>query len=102
MAISTLREYRTMCSPEMAAEDDSWWRDERYVIQHLNVNSAIAYPQHDEEVVVSMAPTYTIKGYAYSGGGRQVSRIEVSLDSGKSKPFTLHIATCANFLTTLL
>ncbi|EEQ28849.1 hypothetical protein McanMca71_001087 [Microsporum canis] len=74
----------TMCSPEMATEDDSWWRDERYVIQHLNVNSAIAYPQHDEEVVVSSTPSYTIKGYAYGGGGRQVSRIEVSLDSGKT------------------
>jgi nitrate reductase (NAD(P)H) len=28
-------------------------------------------------------PTYTAKGYAYAGGGRRITRVEISLDGGK-------------------
>jgi nitrate reductase (NAD(P)H) len=57
----------------------------------LNVNSAIARPEHNEslriptlEADVSSASTYTIRGYAYSGGGRRVTRAEVTLDDGRT------------------
>lgn len=75
----------TMVTPEMASEDPSWWHDDRYAIYELSVNSAAAYPQHDEELrIASAGATYTAKGYAYGGGGRRVTRVEISLDSGKS------------------
>ncbi|KAK4181894.1 hypothetical protein QBC36DRAFT_316816 [Triangularia setosa] len=60
------------------------WKDERYAIYDLNTNSAVVYPQHEETVKVEEAKTYTIKGYAYAGGGKRVTRMEVSLDQGKT------------------
>ena len=46
-------------------------------------DGAVAYPQHDEVLPASQS-TYTIKGYAYSGGGRKVIRAEISFDQGQS------------------
>lgn len=70
------------------AQDRKWWHDERYAIYDLNVNSAAAYPQHEEKLDLSTAdPTYTAKGYAYAGGGRRITRVEVSLDKGKCESF---------------
>ncbi|KAK4204127.1 hypothetical protein QBC40DRAFT_217794 [Triangularia verruculosa] len=66
-------------TPEMI----SVWKDERYAIYDLNTNSAVVYPQHCETVPLSL-DTYTLKGYAYAGGGKRVTRMEVSLDSGKT------------------
>ncbi|KAH1982306.1 hypothetical protein KXW88_004801 [Aspergillus fumigatus] len=75
----------TTVSPEMAASDLMWWRDERYAIYDLNVNSAAAYPQHNEVLDLATAgPSYTTKGYAYAGGGRRVTRVEISLNKGKA------------------
>jgi nitrate reductase (NAD(P)H) len=46
----------------------------------------MAHPAHDEIITVMPslpAPqTYTLKGYAYAGGGRRVARVEVTLDAG--------------------
>ncbi|KJR81880.1 nitrate reductase (NADPH) [Sporothrix schenckii 1099-18] len=75
----------TTVTPQQSADEPAWWRDERYAIYDLNVNSAIAQPQHDEVLdLASRVPDYTIRGYAYSGGGRRVTRMEVSLDGGNS------------------
>ncbi|KFY20613.1 hypothetical protein V491_03578 [Pseudogymnoascus sp. VKM F-3775] len=75
----------TMVSPEMASNDKSWWQDDRYAIYDLSVNSATAYPQHNEELIITTPDaTYTARGYAYGGGGRRITRVEISLDSGKS------------------
>ena len=69
--------------PEEARAEKKWWYDPRYIINELNTNSAIAQPDHDEVVdVEKLGSEYTVKGYAYSGGGRRVNRIEVSLDEG--------------------
>ena len=27
---------------------------------------------------------YTLRGYAYSGGGRRINRVEITLDGGKT------------------
>jgi nitrate reductase (NAD(P)H) len=57
----------------------------RYIINDLNVNSAIACPDDDEVLTISgqvLEQAYTIKGYAYAGGGRRVTRVEVSFDDG--------------------
>lgn len=75
----------TMVSPEMSAQDKKWWTDERYAIYDLNVNSVAAYPEHEEVLNLATAgSTYTAKGYAYAGGGRRITRVEISLDKGKT------------------
>ncbi|QDS71006.1 hypothetical protein FKW77_007843 [Venturia effusa] len=75
----------TMVSPEEAGNDPKWWTDERYAIYDLSTNSATAYPAHDEMLSLTSSPaTYNVKGYAYGGGGRRVTRVEISLDKGKT------------------
>lgn len=77
----------TMVTPEMSKSDKSWWRDERYAIYDLSVNSVITYPAHDEKIVVghdSDKQRYSVKGYAYAGAGRRITRVEISLDKGRS------------------
>ncbi|KAF3937366.1 hypothetical protein ABW19_dt0204907 [Dactylella cylindrospora] len=75
----------TMVTPEMSTQDPSWWTDERYAIYDLSTNSAIAYPQHGETLNLATAPkTYRARGYAYGGGGRRISRVEVSTDRGNT------------------
>ncbi|KAJ7108509.1 Oxidoreductase, molybdopterin-binding domain-containing protein [Mycena epipterygia] len=73
----------TMVSPDIAANNPKWWTDERYAIYDLSPNSAIAFPAHGETFSLVGGPeTYRAKGYAYSGGGRRITRVEVSLDQG--------------------
>jgi nitrate reductase (NAD(P)H) len=75
----------TMVSPEESANDPSWWTDELYAIYDLSTNSATAFPAHEEQLCLKGAPqTYRARGYAYGGGGRRVTRVEVTLDKGKS------------------
>ncbi|KAM4613497.1 sulfite oxidase, mitochondrial isoform 2-T2 [Polymixia lowei] len=56
-------------------------------IQELPIQSAITEPT-DGAVVGRGAEEVTVKGYAWSGGGREVVRVDVSLDGGK----TWHVA----------
>ncbi|KIW77052.1 hypothetical protein Z517_09498 [Fonsecaea pedrosoi CBS 271.37] len=75
----------TMISPEEAASNTNWWMDERYAIYDLSPNSVICFPQHEERLCLNRAPhTYRARGYAYSGGGRRITRVEISLDKGKT------------------
>lgn len=82
-----------MVSPEMASNNRNWWHDERYAIYDLNTNSAVVYPQNNEVLnILSAGPSYTVRGYAYSGGGRRVTRVEISLDKGKcTQPCALNV-----------
>jgi len=69
------------------AKAEGWWYRPDYIINQLNVNSVISSPGHAETLPVNFSTLqepYTVKGYAYSGGGRKVTRVEVSLDDGKS------------------
>ncbi|EIW84615.1 nitrate reductase NiaD [Coniophora puteana RWD-64-598 SS2] len=76
--------------PEKGEEGERWWRDEWYAIGELSVNSAVACPGHGERVSLggggdgSGERGYVLRGYAYAGGGRRVTRVEVSLDRGRS------------------
>lgn len=75
----------TMISPELSAKEPKWWLDERYAIYDLSTNSAIAFPAHEERVCLLDGPEkYRARGYAYGGGGRRVTRVELSLDQGQS------------------
>ncbi|EGZ10422.1 hypothetical protein PHYSODRAFT_337236 [Phytophthora sojae] len=70
------------------ATAEGWWAKSPYAIMELNINAAIIEPNHDdllalsEDGAVNDIETFTIKGYAYSGGGRRVIRVEVTLDDG--------------------
>ncbi|GAB7356800.1 hypothetical protein MBLNU459_g7685t1 [Dothideomycetes sp. NU459] len=75
----------TSVSPEESANNPAWWMDERYAIYDLSTNSAIAYPAHEEQLCLVGAPqNYRVRGYAYGGGGRRVTRVEITLDKGKT------------------
>ncbi|QRW14245.1 nitrate reductase [Ceratobasidium sp. AG-Ba] len=79
----------TQLSPEQARDEKKWWYDPKYIINDLNVNSAIAKPDHEETISVPIPGEgqeefYPIRGYAYAGGGRRVNRVEISLDEGRS------------------
>ncbi|GMF28740.1 unnamed protein product [Phytophthora lilii] len=71
-----------------AATAEGWWEKSPYAIMELNINAAIIEPNHDdllalsENDTVNDIETFTVKGYAYSGGGRRVIRVEVTLDDG--------------------
>jgi nitrate reductase (NAD(P)H) len=75
----------TMVSPEESANNTKWWTDERYAIYDLSTNSAICYPAHEEQLAIKGRPQkYRARGYAYGGGGRRVTRVEISLNKGKT------------------
>ncbi|KAL2127793.1 hypothetical protein VTI74DRAFT_10161 [Chaetomium olivicolor] len=75
----------TMVSPEESAGLEEVWKDERYAIYDLNTNSAVCYPEHDERVEVrGDGGVYKLRGYAYAGGGKRVTRMEVTLDQGRT------------------
>lgn len=83
----------TTISPDQSADLPETWADERYAIYELNVNSAIAQPAHDERLQIGDADTankdsrdrtYNFQGYAYAGGGRRITRVQITLDRGRS------------------
>ncbi|KAF2731494.1 nitrate reductase [Polyplosphaeria fusca] len=75
----------TMVDPDESAKNPAWWKDDRYAIYDLSPNSAIAFPAHDETLSIESAlEKYNVQGYAYSGGGRRITRVEISIDKGKT------------------
>lgn len=75
----------TMIDPETSANLPDTWRDERYAIYDLNTNSATCYPAHNEVLDLHVSPaTYNVRGYAYAGGGKRITRVEVTLDKSKT------------------
>lgn len=75
----------TTVSPEESANLPETWKDERYAIYDLNSNSAVCYPAHNETLpMIGETRSYKFKGYAYGGGGKRITRMEVTLDKGKS------------------
>ncbi|KAK1441261.1 hypothetical protein QVD17_07105 [Tagetes erecta] len=67
------------------ANSEGWWYKKGYIINELNINSVITTPCHQEILPINSWTTqrpYTLRGYAYSGGGKKVTRVEVTLDEG--------------------
>nr|QPB70507.1 NitA [Volvox powersii] len=69
---------------EALAKEEGWWYKPEFIINDLNINSAVARPWHDEVIRLDVNKPYTMRGYAYAGGGRKIIRCEVSLDDGKT------------------
>jgi len=61
---------------------EKWWHLSRPVLE-MNVQSCICQPQ-EKEVITGKDGMYTIKGYAISGGGRRIERVDLSLDGGST------------------
>mmetsp|Transcript_2114 Transcript_2114/g.4090 ORF Transcript_2114/g.4090 Transcript_2114/m.4090 type:complete len:406 (-) Transcript_2114:770-1987(-) len=51
-------------------------------IDIIPVTSAVTAP--DDESTLIRGQMFEVKGYAYSGGGRAISRVDVSIDNGKT------------------
>ncbi|OVA08942.1 Oxidoreductase [Macleaya cordata] len=69
------------------ANAEAWWYKSEYIINELNINSVITTPCHEEILPINAATAqrpYTVKGYAYSGGGKKVTRVEVTMDGGET------------------
>ncbi|CAN6293513.1 unnamed protein product [Urochloa humidicola] len=67
------------------ADAQAWWYKPEYVINEMNINSVITTPGHGDVLPINGATsTYAVEGYAYSGGGKKVTRVEVTLDGGKT------------------
>ncbi|KAF7829874.1 inducible nitrate reductase [NADH] 2-like [Senna tora] len=69
------------------ANAEAWWYKPEYIINELNINSVITTPCHEEILPINSWTTqrpYVMRGYAYSGGGRKVTRVEVTVDGGET------------------
>lgn len=64
------------------AKAEGWWYKPEYLFNQLNINSAISKPEHGELIPMGKEKTYKCKGYAYTGGGRKITRVELTLDGG--------------------
>jgi len=73
--------------PHITAEESltgKWWYKPEYIFNELNINSVIAYPDHNQMIPIAsnLGNTMEMTGYAYTGGGRKITRLEVSTDEG--------------------
>ncbi|CAA3018146.1 nitrate reductase [NADH] 2 [Olea europaea subsp. europaea] len=69
------------------ANAEAWWYKPEHIINELNINSVITTPCHEEILPVNSWTTqrpFTIRGYAYSGGGKKVTRVEITMDGGET------------------
>lgn len=73
--------------PHITAEESlsgGWWYKPEYIFNELNINSAMTQPDHNTTLALAsnIDKTYEVAGYAYTGGGRKITRVEVSIDGG--------------------
>ncbi|RCV07051.1 hypothetical protein SETIT_1G212900v2 [Setaria italica] len=69
------------------ADAEGWWYKPEYVINEMNTNSVITTPGHGDILPINATTAqsaYTVKGFAYSGAGKKVTRVEVTLDGGET------------------
>lgn len=66
------------------ATEGGWWYKQEYIINELSLNSVITQPDHNTTVSIAdvVDKTYEIGGFAHTGGGRKVNRVEISFDKG--------------------
>lgn len=74
--------------PHITAEESltgGWWYKPEYIFNELNINSAMTAPDHNEtiDLAKSIGSTYNVGGYSYTGGGRRITRVEITTDGGK-------------------
>ncbi|KAJ1543165.1 hypothetical protein HK405_009471 [Cladochytrium tenue] len=84
--------------PDAPGKKVNWWRRPEFIINERNINSVIASPAHGSVLDLSTCASASgdsggsgertfrvpVQGYAYSGGGRRVTRVELSVDDGRT------------------
>mmetsp|Transcript_20849 Transcript_20849/g.46852 ORF Transcript_20849/g.46852 Transcript_20849/m.46852 type:complete len:904 (-) Transcript_20849:42-2753(-) len=73
------------------ASEEGWWYKPEYIINHMNLNSAMFEPRHMGILHLNgprAMKTMKVAGYGYVGGGNKVIRAEISLDGGKTWELT--------------
>ncbi|KAF9919986.1 hypothetical protein FBU30_010291 [Linnemannia zychae] len=83
----------SMVSDADMAKRGQWWTRPEYTINDLNINSVICSPPHDSVLPLTSDPQaisqeITLSGYAYNGACKKITRVEVSLDNGRSWTIT--------------
>ncbi|KAJ2476330.1 hypothetical protein EV174_004962, partial [Coemansia sp. RSA 2320] len=75
------RDYKILPPMANGSNCEEFW-PQFPALMELNIQSAICRPTDDERL--SIGEAYLVRGYALSGGGRAVDRVEVSLDDGQT------------------
>mmetsp|Transcript_52754 Transcript_52754/g.97640 ORF Transcript_52754/g.97640 Transcript_52754/m.97640 type:complete len:902 (-) Transcript_52754:90-2795(-) len=73
------------------ATEEGWWYKPEYIINHINLNSAMFEPRHMSILHLNgprAVKTMKVAGYGYVGGGMKIIRAEISLDEGKTWELT--------------
>lgn len=73
------------------ADSEKWWYKPDYTLYDLNINSVILSPDHGASLPLDKAladSSFHFRGYAYSGGNRKVTRVELSFDGGDTWELT--------------
>lgn len=75
--------------PQVTAEEalhNGWWYKQEYIINDLSLNSVITQPDHNSTLCIREAieGKFEIGGYAHTGGGRMVTRVEITFDGGET------------------
>ena len=73
--------------PHITAEEslrEEWRYKPEYIYNELNINSAVSQPDHKETLSIAknISSNNELAGYAYTGGGRKVSRVEITTNGG--------------------
>lgn len=58
--------------------------DQAPIVQEMPVTSFVCNPPQNSLIGMKGATEITIKGIAWSGGGRKIERVDVSIDGGKN------------------
>ncbi|RUS31622.1 hypothetical protein BC938DRAFT_477430 [Jimgerdemannia flammicorona] len=90
------RVYPSHVQDEDEAIRDGWTSTEDTIIFENTINSFISHPAQGEKISLfnlGKSNKYTIRGFAYSGGGRKVQNVEISLDGGQTWEYC-----CRDFL----
>lgn len=58
--------------------------DQAPIVQEMPVQSLVCNPPQNSVVGMKNATDITVKGVAWSGGGRKIERVDVSIDGGKT------------------
>uniref|UniRef100_A0A7S2YTY0 sulfite oxidase n=1 Tax=Entomoneis paludosa TaxID=265537 RepID=A0A7S2YTY0_9STRA len=82
------KSYRTF-APDVDFENDlSHWPpprlDQAMIVQTMPIQSLVCNPPQNSTIGGQGATSVTVKGVAWSGGGKQVVRVDVSIDGGKT------------------
>ena len=58
--------------------------DDYQTTYEMPVQSCIVYPKEDDLIITEPDGNLPIKGYSWSGGGRNIIRVDISIDDGKT------------------